>query len=347
MNNRAVVLILTLWILTFLSAITLSVTYRMRIELFLYKKEQARAKSRCIAEAGLVQAVTVLNKDSNGYDALREEWSNYTEQLFGICPFREISVGEGRFNVSYIYERDIFSGVGNIFYGMQDEERKINVNKAGQDMLESLSGVTSEIALSIRAWRGDTTLTPDILFKEDAHYKGLSSPYERKGKDIEHMEELLLIRGVTRELLYGKDLDNNGMIDTNERGIIQYITVYGDGPVNINTAGITVLRAIGLTEDLVYKILRYRMGEDGILCTGDDGVFTDVETVGSSLSYFEGPLLPDEEKLLQDKKDWLKVTSRFYTAAVEGKVQGVCSTNIQAIIDKEQDEGNQVVRWIE
>lgn len=349
MNNRATILILTLWILTFLSAIALSITYRMRIELKIIKTELARAESLYVAEAGVMQAINVLNQDDNEYDALSDKWSNYTGQLYGIDPFREISVGKGRFNVSYIYERDIFTGYEQVFYGMHDEERKINVNKATQYMLESLPGITFEVATSICAWRGDEELTEDILLKEDVYYKGLEKPYERKGKEIEHIEELLLIRGVTQELLFGKDLDGNGIIDFNEQGTAQYLTVYGDekGKVNINTASVIVLRALGFGEDLSYKILRYRLGGDEALGTDDDEIFTDVGKISDNLIYIGELLTQDEVKLLTEKKDLLKVTSRYYTADIEGKIQGKCKCNIQVTIDKDAEEGVQVVRWIE
>lgn len=351
MNNRATILILTLWILTFLSAIALSITYRMRIELKLARSELARAESVCIAKAGLIQAINVLNQDGTGYDALKEQWSNYTEQLYGINPFQEISVGKGSFNVSYVYEKDIFTGYERVFYGMQDEERKINVNKATQDMLESLlAGRTSEpseIATSIRAWRGDPELGEDILLKEDVYYKGLSKPYERKGKEIEHIEELLLVRGITGELLFGKDVDGDGVIDFNEKGIEQYLTVYGDekGKVNINTAGFRVLWAVGLSEDLSREILRYRLGYDEIPCTEDDGIFDEEGSIVARLEAYLGDNLSDDDRNLLTT--WFKVTSRYYTANIGGKIPGRCKSNIQVILDKEADEGSQVVRWIE
>lgn len=345
-SNHATILIITLWIITVLSTVALSLIYRMRLELQLTRAEDARVESFFIAEAGIVQAINVLNKDTNNWDSLSEQWSNYSAELYGINLFQNISVGRGVFNVSYVYGRDIFTGAEEMFYGMEDENRKINVNKATQDMLESLPGVTNEVASSIRAWRGDPEVGGDILLKEDTYYQGLSKPYERKGKEIEHLEELLLVRGVTPELLFGKDLDENGLIDINETGLSQYITVYGDGLVNINTASITVLRAIGFTEDLNYKILLYREGFDEVLGTEDDGIFTDKNNIGSNLSFLE-PLLPDEEQLIEDKKDLLTVNSRYFTTYVQSEIPGKAKSNVRAVLDKEAEEGSQIIKWVE
>lgn len=299
-----------------------------------------------IAKAGITQAISVLNQDTDAYDALSEPWSNYSEELYGFNLFKDVALGDGKFSVSYTYESDISIGLQQVFYGMEDEERKININKGTQDMLESLPGITPEIASSIRAWRGDPETAQDIIFKEDAYYQGLSKPYKRKGKPIEYLEELTLVRGITPELLYGKDLNGNGVIDTNERGLIKYITVYGDGLININTASATVLRAIGFTEDLAYKIIEYRFGIDNLLGTNDDGIFTDVSKIAEMINYFT-QLQPTEEELIRQKQSLLKVSSRYFTANSEGNISGSAKCKVTAVLDKESAEGSQIVRWEE
>lgn len=344
---RGTILVITLWIITLLSAIALSITYRMRVELKLAGYELNRDKAFCIAKAGVIQAIGVLNQNTNEYDALSEAWSNYSAELYGVNLFKDISVGEGKFNVSYVYEKDVFTGTQQVFYGMQDEERKINVNKSTQDVLESLLGITPDIAMSLRAWRGDPEVAPDIIFKEDAYYQGLPKPYKRKGKPIVCLEELTLVRGITPELLYGKDMDGDGVISVNEQGLVKYINVYGDdGLVNVNTADVTVLRALGFTEDLSYRIIRYRLGYDELLGTSDDGIFTDVSKIAENLNYFE-PLAPGEEDLINQKQALLKVKSRYYTAYVEGSISNASRCRITAVLDKESAEGSQIVRWIE
>lgn len=346
-NNRGTILVITLWILTLLSAIAVSVIYRMRIELKLVGSELNREKAFYVAKAGVIQALNVLNEDTPECDYLCEKWSNYSAELYGINLFKDIPVGEGRFNVCYVYEKDIFTDAQNIFYGMQDEESKININKVSQDVLESLPGITPEIATSIRAWRGDTELGPDVIFKEDNYYQGLPKPYKRKGKPFECIEELLLVRGITPELLYGKDINGDGTIDVNEQGLIRYITIYGDGLVNINTADITVLMAIGFTEDLASRIIRFRLGPDELLGTSDDvnGVFTDPSQVADRLEVVD-PLSPGDRDLISRIQSRLTVKSRYFTAYVEGKVSNA-RCRITVVFDRNGQEGNQIIRWIE
>ena len=345
-QKEATILIITLWILTLLSAIALSVVYRIRIEIKLTGYGLRQEKAFCIAKAGVVQALGVLARDNNGYDSLNESWSNYSAELYGVNLFRGIKVGEGAFTVSYVYDEDIFTGTKQIFYGMKDEERKINVNKAAQDVLESIPGITPQIASSIRAWRGDADASPDVILNDDAYYQGLAHPYKRKGKPFDCWEELALVRGITEDILYGKDLDGNNKIDINETGLTQYITVYGDGLVNVNTAGVTVLRALGFGEDLSYRIVRYRKGYDEILGTGDDGVFTDVSTIAGKLASVE-VLLPEEEKIIGAKNSLLTAASRYYNAQVSADISGQAVYRVSAVLDKKSAEGEQVIKWQE
>jgi general secretion pathway protein K len=344
-NKNATILVITLWVLTLLSAITLSLSYRMGMEIKITKNKIDTDKAFCVANAGIIRAISILNKDTNGYDSLNEQWSNYSADLYGVNLFKDIVVGDGKFNVSYVYEKDIFSGSSIVFYGMEDEERKININKAAQDVLESLPGVTPEVASSIRAWRGDTDLTQDVLFKEDAYYQGLTQPYKRKGKPFESLEEILLVRGVTVDIFYGKDINTDGYIDTNEQGLKKYLTVFGDGLINVNTADVVVLRAIGFNEELSYKFIRYRIGVDDLFETADDGIFTETGKIAECFTYFE-PLSPSELEIVNQKQSLLKVSSRYYSAVCEGNVSGT-KARITAVIDKESEEGNQIVRWNE
>jgi type II secretory pathway component PulK len=63
----------------------------------------------------------------------------------------------------------------------------------------------------------------------------------------------------------------------------EYITIYGDGRININTASKEVLLALGLSEDIVYKILALRYGEDGIEGTNDDNIFDTPSNIATIL----------------------------------------------------------------
>ena len=86
---------------------------------------------------------------------------------------------------------------------------------------------------------------------ENAYYQGLGKSYSVRNGPMESIDELLMVRGVTRELFHG----------TSERpGLARFLTVQGEGSININTAPKEVLRALApsITEDAANRMDDYR-----------------------------------------------------------------------------------------
>lgn len=85
-----------------------------------------------------------------------------------------------------------------------------------QTLLMSLPGMTIEIADSILDWL-DEDDEPRPYGAELEYYSVLPTPYAPKNGPIDSVEELLLVRGVTPELLFGVDANRNGVIDAAEQ----------------------------------------------------------------------------------------------------------------------------------
>ncbi len=85
-----------------------------------------------------------------------------------------------------------------------------------QTLLMSLPGMTIEIADSILDWL-DEDDEPRPYGAELEHYSVLPTPYAPKNGPIDSVEELLLVRGVTPDLLFGVDANRNGVIDAAEQ----------------------------------------------------------------------------------------------------------------------------------
>ena len=131
-------------------------------------------------------------------------------------------------------------------FGITDESSKLNLNTATMTMLQRLPGMTDEFAASIIDWRdADSDVTASGA--ESEYYLRLTDPYECKNGLLETVEELFLIRGVTKDILFGQDVNRNGVIDPGEsaspfsgtfsssgsqlnRGIINFVTVYSIQP---------------------------------------------------------------------------------------------------------------------
>ncbi len=294
-NQRGSTLIIALWTLFLLAtfAVQLGVIVRQKITLA-YRINNQDSLFR-IAEAGVKRAIVQLRREDASFvaDFLGERWSDQSEA------FKDVSVGAGSFTVSYEHRDGDYS---RIMYGLQDEESKININKASidviQKLLETVSGLTlsdaEELAYCIVDWRDNDSFFGHPQYgAEDPEYKRLRNSYESKDSDFEVLEELLLVRKMDQEI-FDK--------------IEHFVTIYGEGKININTASQEVLLALNLTPRVVGDIIAFRKGSDMIAGTGDDDVFLQTATIIPRLSQVFD-LAPSDISVLSN----LVATGKFVT----------------------------------
>jgi Type II secretory pathway, component PulK len=260
------ILIVVLWSLSLLTTFAVSLGYSVRQKLVLADRLDENDTLRLIAEAGVKKAIAGFTIEAgNAYDALAGDWSNNPRR------FSDIQIGAGVANVCYDYIDE--SGTISTRYGFVDEARKININTADMPtlrrLLRAVLGLDTieaqDLAASIVDWRdGDSELSVPMGSAEDSYYRGLRYPYESKDSNFEIPEELLLVKGVTKDIF-------NRLKD--------YITIYGSGRINVNTAPEVVLMVIGLRKSVAKSIITFRAGPDKIAGTLDDGVFVSVGSI--------------------------------------------------------------------
>jgi len=149
-------------------------------------------------------------------------------------------------------------------------------------------------------------------------------PFKRK-------EELLLVEGITKEI-YNKFKD--------------LITVYGAGKININTASSEVLSALGLDDELIGIIMRFRkeyIGADGKEGTDDDGAFTNAGTILSDLQRFSGLSLKQEQDLIS-LMNYLSVKSEYLRFNIIPQVKGKDGIHYCVVIHPRE---NKIISWSE
>ena len=281
MKKTGSILLLALWSLCLLGVFSVYLGYGARQKIFLVQRLNSRDSLYFIADAGLKQAIKEIRNDSIlEQDSLNEDFYN------NQSVFKDREVGLGKFSVSNIYP-DNKELILKTNYGVIDEERKLNLNNAElediQRLIEIVSGFEDidarGLAASIVDWRDeDSELSIPLGSAEDRFYRNLANPYEAKDGNLQVFDELLMVRGMTREIL--DKLKN-------------YITIYGNGNLNINTATREVLLALGLNEYLVGKIIDFRVGEDAIEATFDDNIFVAPSAITADLSQFTS-LSPSE-----------------------------------------------------
>ncbi|MFH1246135.1 MAG: hypothetical protein V1662_06605 [Candidatus Omnitrophota bacterium] len=322
-RHNGTVLIFTLWILVVLTLFAVSLGERASLEVKMAQYDKDKLKAGVLAKAAMERCIWEKQRDKNPQvDTLNESWSN-NEAVFK--DFR--LTGEKNketFSASYELGADTF-------YGMQDEQSKININTVEWEVLKRLlescgTEQAEDAAVSVLVWCGKI-VDPAVVEEEKDYYRSLDWPYECKQAPFKSIPELLLARRMTPEILYGKDKNDDGKISPDEWGIAPCLTIYGPGSVNINTASDKVLLALIGDETLVDVIIAYRKGADGKIGTEDDLAFS---VVGQALTvhtdffnvYGGTPL---QLALLQNMRNigMFGVNSIVYTIAAQGKAANI------------------------
>lgn len=267
-GSEGSILIIVLWSLFFLSLLAMAISSYVRPQLDLAVRMLYGAKMRYLARAGVERAIFEVNNDkTDEYDSLSDSWSS------NDVAFNGVKLDGGTFSVTKSRRP---SGKKEE-YGLVDEERKININKAPYAVLKNLFVMAAElsdedagiIADCILDWRDrDDSLRKDGV--EEDYYSFLSKPYHCKNGDFESAEELLQVKGVGPEI-FNKVKD--------------FITIYGDGTVNINTADSEVLQIIGIDKDVAEKIINMR-GKSGAEQGSDTqaGGLTDADSIMEAIN---------------------------------------------------------------
>ena len=133
------------------------------------------------------------------------------------------------------------------YFALVDEASKLNLNTATAAMLELLPRMTPELAAAIVDWRDADSEVTELGAEEDTYL--LRNPaYYCKNAPFESIDELRLLNGAEPELLFGEDLNRNGVLDLNENdgavtlpvddrngrldpGLLEYVTAYTREPL--------------------------------------------------------------------------------------------------------------------
>jgi general secretion pathway protein K len=144
------------------------------------------------------------------------------------------------------------------------ETAKLNVNQAPPQQLMNLMvvlGMTPEAAQAITQgivdWR---TGSPGGSFTQfDQYYLSLTPSFRARHASFQEIEELLLVRGVTRDLFYGNYThDLQGRL-VRRAGLRDCLSVYGSvSLIDVNTAEPAVMQAIGVSPGSVAAIVALR-----------------------------------------------------------------------------------------
>ena len=221
-RRSGVVLLGVLIVIVILALIAYQFSDRMATEYTAANNAHRNTQVRAFAASGIYYAAAVLSNPDNA--------NMISNGIYDNEMFKDVALADGenmgaagRFTLVAPADPS-GSGGGTFRTGVTDESGKININammkidpsgQTLQDMLTKLPNMTPEIAASIVFW-ADPSATSREGAADSGYYQGLNPPYMCKNAPLDSLDELLLVQGVTRELLYGSDLNHNNLADASE-----------------------------------------------------------------------------------------------------------------------------------
>jgi general secretion pathway protein K len=257
-NQSGIALLIVLWVMVLLITIVFSFSVMARTEIFSTLNFKQQIENKYLAEAGLQCGIMELfyraaNKNKQmtfaEEEILRTDGTAYTGKLEN----------------------------GSYQYRITDESGKIDINALTDssgiilnNLLVNL-GINKEtadtIVDSILDWKSPTDLHR-LHGADSSYYLSLPDPYKAKNANFDSLEELLLVKGVTLDILYGNE---------EKPGVIRFLTIQSNsGRININAAAPEVLKAIPfISDDAVQKIMNLRSADNTKAATDIQTIMAD------------------------------------------------------------------------
>ncbi|TWT91901.1 type II secretion system protein GspK [Neorhodopirellula pilleata] len=155
----------------------------------------------------------------------------------------------------------------------ESETESLDAENIAVTLLMTLPGMDEATADAILDWIDEDT-EPRPLGCEDEYYSSLPSPYAAANGPLRTVEELLLVRGVTPQLLFGADINRNGVLDLDEQqrtaasietegvlGWASYLTIHG-AETNKTAAGLDRIHVNQEDLEVLYDELMSALGDE-------------------------------------------------------------------------------------
>jgi general secretion pathway protein K len=327
-NRRGIALLMVLWVIAILSVVALEFSFAMRTEIHITKNLKEEAQLYVLAEGGVQRAITeLIYKYNPNIQALRR--GLMTEET---PPEKKEWMADGR-----VYQLPFQQGICNI--RIMGEGGKVNINIVSEAVLRKIIGnmgldeeVRDIVVDSILDWRD-----PDDFYRvngaENDYYQALKEPYNCKNGNFDSLEELLLVRGITSDLLYGK---KGAKTELEGVGLKDIFSIYSSGEqIDINSATLPVMKTyLGIPSDIGQLIVKAR----------EEGAFLNQQDLLQRV--------PQLVPLARDLGNSILFQPflRYYT--IESKAKGSGGESIRGMkvivkIDLKEKKGYKIIQWVD
>lgn len=229
-TRRGFLLPIVLLIIAILAVLAATFGFHTRAELSAMSAVAEQYQARLVAEAGLQRVMLMLRTERDNTSV----WHDNEEELQRVVvwipdadpaefgPATEVEEGDPAWYYSIVADDALDDEPDSVRYGITDEASKLNVNTATREQLTALFTQlvptdvdVEELVESLIDWRDpDNESLPKGA---ESDYYSIQEPATKaKNAPLESVEELLLIRGFTPDVVYGEDMNRNGILDDNE-----------------------------------------------------------------------------------------------------------------------------------
>jgi general secretion pathway protein K len=300
--QRGFALVAVMLVLGLLGIIAAEFAYSMRLEAEAMRAWRDHMRAAHLAEAGVGQALRELAGD----------FQFVSLPFDGVLTFYKL--GPPTVILPRMARTKVRLGAGEFSYLVTDEQARLNVNTATHDQLDKLLqclGIDKinrdQIVDSILDWIDSNDDHRLNGAESDDYYLKLPVPYRARNAQIESVNELLQIKGVTPALFEGVD---------GRPGLRDVLTARGVGRVNVNTAGPVVFCAMGVSAAQISDIMQGRL---------ETPLFQPPGNLGTSAGFFI-------------------TNSQTFRIEAEGLIDGRPRASVTAIVTK-RDNVPVILEW--
>lgn len=252
-DERGIALLMVIWIFMVLSVLSAEFSRAMRDDAIATQNLAEEVQARGVAVAGINRAIyRMLHARQNQTE------DDDPDAIDTDAPPPWLP--DGRW-----HEEPYWGGT----YGVRmiDEGGRISLNRADEALLRKVfealgmkADEQGEIVDAIIDWRDSDDLKR-LNGAEDEYYMKLPEPYHAKNGPFDSVDELLQVRGITRELFFGeRDQGFGGKNEAPPIPLREVFSVFNrSANINVRTAPVAVLRVVlGGDEDAVDEIVTAR-----------------------------------------------------------------------------------------
>ena len=259
-NQKGIALMVVLWVLVLLSALATEFAFSMRTEVNATRNYKEDVASYYLAKAGIQLAIAELLKKAR-FHSIHPDYGFIAGNPKELELKSSNKPEEGIEDFEVIKRTDIQLGNGSVTYQITDENGKTNVNQAPREVLIKILAASGmeigaeqdTIADSILDWI-DEDEEHRLNGAESDYYQSQNQPYKAKNGPFDSLDELLRIKGMTREILYGSE-DINPEEKRAYLGLVNFLTIQDIRIFNPNTAPLEAL-PIYYAEDKITQIIQ-------------------------------------------------------------------------------------------